>query len=85
MQFQSLRQVIAKSFKKIEANKILSDIFTKIYKLNKCQQVEIQARLVQSAGYNLTPLHCSATQSFLPSPLKPQLYHIPINSTHKPL
>ena len=25
-------------------------------------------------GYNLTPLHCPATQSLLPYPLKPKYY-----------
>ena len=37
------------------------------------------------AGYNVTRLHYPATQSFLPSILKPKLYHIPIKSTHTPL
>ena len=39
----------------------------------------------ESASDYLTPLHYPATQSILPSSFKPQLYHIPIKSTHTQL
>ena len=58
---------------------------TRYFKITLQQKFKFNLDLLKSAGYNLTPLYCPVTQSFIPFPFKPQLYHIPIKSTHTPL
>ena len=74
------------SYLKMHLCTVRSDIYTRfsqkfsITGITFFKNLEIQLRL---GGYNITPLPYPATQSLLPSPLKPQLYHIPIKShTH---
>ena len=45
---------------------------------NKFYQILLH-RLLDSTGRNQTPLHYPVTQSLLPNPFKPQLYHIQIS------
>ena len=51
------------------------------YKYYKCQKIlKFNQDWSESAGYNFSPLHYPTIQSVLPSPLKPQLYPIPIKN-----